>query len=226
MPAAPHETSCIERIVEDADELLRVAADGRGVPLPAAGAGHPLLVQARGDLDGRQAGGEPREYPANHRCLPFVDLEQPALDLPVSVEPHHALVAIGAATSEASGKHGGFHATQRLVDKMLEEDRTEQPSHRELDLVDMAFADGMELDAVIGELLAQPGHILCITRKPVERLADDDVDLARFHGAQQLLQTRTIAAITRQLWIQPRRDDRTAQIADQRPARRDLVCAR
>ncbi|MEG8017847.1 MULTISPECIES: hypothetical protein [unclassified Sphingomonas] len=51
----------------------------------------------------------------------------------------------------------------------------------------MAFANRVELDAVIGELLAQPGHVFCITRQPVERLADDDVDFASFRCAQQQL---------------------------------------
>ena len=76
-----------------------------------------------------------------------------------------------------------------------------RPDHRELDLVNMAFAHGMERDAVIGELLARPGHVLCITREPVECLASDHVDLACFHCAQKVLQPQAVAAIARQFGI-------------------------
>nr|WP_244501682.1 hypothetical protein [Sphingomonas gellani] len=80
---------------------------------------------------------------------------------------------------------------------MLEEDRAEQAGNRELDLVDMAFAHRVQLDAVVGELLAQPCDILGIAREPVERLAYDDVDLPCFHRAQQLPQAGAVTAIAR-----------------------------
>lgn len=78
---------------------------------------------------------------------------------------------------------------------MLEKDRAEQARHGELDLVDMPLADRVQLDPVIGELLAQPGDVLGVAGKAVERLADDDVDLAVLDRAQQLLQARPVAAI-------------------------------
>jgi hypothetical protein len=107
---------------------------------------------------------------------------------------------------------------------MLEEDRAEQPGNRELDLVDMAFAYRVQLDAVERELLAQPCDILGITREPVERLAHDNVNLARLDRAQQSPQAGPVAAIARKFRIEPRR--RAAEIADQRCAGSDLVGAR
>lgn len=51
---------------------------------------------------------------------------------------------------------------------MFEKDRAQQARDSELDLVDQAFADRMQLDAVIGQFLAQLGHVLCVTCQPVE----------------------------------------------------------
>ena len=60
----------------------------------------------------------------------------------------------------------------------------------------MTFAHRVELDAVIGELLARSGHVFWVTREPVERFAADDVNFARFHRAQQQLQSWAIVAIS------------------------------
>ncbi|KQM96345.1 hypothetical protein ASE77_18805 [Sphingomonas sp. Leaf226] len=143
MPAAPHQPTRVERVIEDADQLGRVTADRRGVPLPATRAGNPFLVQAGGDLNGGQPCGKPREDTADHRRLSFLDLQEPALDLALSIEPDHALVAVGSPSGEPPREYGGLHAAQRLVDQMLEEDRAEQAGDRKFDLVDMAFAHCM-----------------------------------------------------------------------------------
>lgn len=90
----------------------------------------------------------------------------------------------------------------------------------------MCLADRVQLDAVIGELLAQPGDILGVAGKAVERLADDDVDLAALDRAQQLLETRPVVTVARQLRIEPGVHHLAAQVRDQRPARGDLVGAR
>ncbi|KQM96346.1 hypothetical protein ASE77_18810 [Sphingomonas sp. Leaf226] len=79
---------------------------------------------------------------------------------------------------------------------------------------------------MVGELLAQPGHVLGIARQPVERLAYNDVDLARFHRAQQLPEPGTVAPVPRQFRVKPRRYHGAAKIADQRRAGRDLISAR
>lgn len=80
----------------------------------------------------------------------------------------------------------------------------------------MTFADGVELDAVIGELLAQPGDIFGVTGEAVERLADDDVDFAILDRAQQPPQAWSVPAVARQLRVEPCSDHGAAETSHQR----------
>ncbi|MCT8004038.1 hypothetical protein NZL82_19420 [Sphingomonas sanguinis] len=164
----PDKPSRVEGVVEDADQLLWVAPDGRGIPQPATRSWNTLIIQAGGDLDARQAASEPLVNLANHVCLCLVDREQPTDEFAFRIELDDTLVAISAAPGETPCQDRRFHAAQSLVDKVFEEDRAHQACNGELDLVDLAFADRMQLDAVIGQLLAQPGHVLRVTRQPVE----------------------------------------------------------
>nr|WP_244501483.1 hypothetical protein [Sphingomonas gellani] len=129
---------------------------------------------------------------------------------------NNSLVAVGASAGEASGENRRFHASQRLVDEVLEEDGPEQARDRELDLVDVTLADRVQLDAVVGQFLAQPGHVLGITRETVQGLAGDKVDFAVLNRPQQLFEAGTVSAIARQFGVKPRRRHRAAEIADQR----------
>lgn len=101
---------------------------------------------------------------------------------------------------------------------MLQEDCPEKPRDRELDLVDVILAHRVQLDAVIGQLLAQPGHVFRITRETVQGLADDKVNFAVLNRAQQLFETGAVSAIAK-----PCRHHRAAEIVDQRRTRGDLV---
>ena len=77
-------------------------------------------------MDRRHSAGEPCEDPPDDLGLRFVDFEQFALHLLVRVKSDDVLVTIGPPSSEAFGQHGGLHAAQRLVDEMLQKDRTKQ----------------------------------------------------------------------------------------------------
>lgn len=135
--------------------------------MAAAWTGHAVGIEPSRNLDGRGAGPELGEDALDDGGLCLVDLEQAADDLATLIETDDPFVAVGAATGATPRKHRRFHAAQRLVDEVLEEDRAEQPDDGELDLVDMALAHGMQLHPVISELLAQPRHVLGIARKPV-----------------------------------------------------------
>nr|WP_309690696.1 hypothetical protein [Sphingomonas sp. SORGH_AS_0870] len=146
----PDKPSRVEGVVKDADQLFVVAPDGRGIPLPATRCWNTLSIQAGGDIDGRQAASEPSINLANHVCLCLVDREQPTDEFAFLIELDDALVAISASTRETPCQDRRLHAAQGLVDKVFEEDRAHQARDGELDLIDPAFADRMQLHAVIG----------------------------------------------------------------------------
>ncbi|MFS0772927.1 hypothetical protein ABC319_12145 [Sphingomonas sp. 1P08PE] len=226
LASSPDQPADIERIVEDTRRLFRVAADRRGVPLAATRAGDAIGVEAGGDLDGRSARGELGEDAPDDVGLTRVDLEEPADGLASYVQPHDALIAIGASACEPPGQHRRFHAAHRLVDQVLQEDCPQQPGDGELDLVDMALRHRVECYPVVHQLLAEERDVLGVARQPVECLAHDDVDHPGLDIAEQLLQPRPVAAIARLFWVVIGRDDRTAQIVDQLHACRGLVTAR
>ena len=58
LAASPHQSTDIERVVENAGRLLRGAANGRGVPLAAARTGYVFGVEAGSSLDRGCASGK------------------------------------------------------------------------------------------------------------------------------------------------------------------------
>ncbi|MEA1015342.1 hypothetical protein SH593_12340 [Sphingosinicella sp. LY1275] len=51
LPALPYKLAAVERIIEDADELLGVASNSGSIPLAPAGAGYPFLIELLSDRD-------------------------------------------------------------------------------------------------------------------------------------------------------------------------------
>ncbi|MEG3174534.1 hypothetical protein U1708_20245 [Sphingomonas sp. ZB1N12] len=98
MPASPYQPANIKRVVENAGRLFRVAADRRGIPLPAARTGHAVGIQPGRNLDGRGAGRELGKDALDDGGLCLVDLEQTANALAAVIEADDPLVAIGATT--------------------------------------------------------------------------------------------------------------------------------
>nr|WP_238995269.1 hypothetical protein [Sphingomonas solaris] len=108
---------------------------------------------------------------------------------------------------------------------MLQKDCSEQPGHGELDLVDVALGNGVELHPVVGKLLAQPGHIFRISSQAIQRLADDDVHPPAGDIVEQALQTGAVAAVAGHLGVKVSGDHGTAEIDYERHARRRLIGA-
>ncbi|MES3154877.1 hypothetical protein O6Y00_20995 [Sphingomonas faeni] len=48
---------------------------------------------------------------------------------------------------------------------------------------------------MIHQLFAQKRHVFCVAGQPVERFADNEIDGTGFDVAQQLHQSRSVAAI-------------------------------
>ncbi|MES3085141.1 hypothetical protein O6X71_20360 [Sphingomonas faeni] len=226
MPASPYQPANIKRVVENAGRLFRVAADRRGIPLPATWARHAVGIQLGRYLDGRSAGRELGEYALDDGGLRLVDLEQATNTLTAVIKADDPPVAVGATTGAPPRKHCRLHAAQGLVDEVFEEDRSQQPGNRELDLVDMALAHGVQLHTVVGQLFAEPRDILRIARKPVERFADDQVDCSRLDVRQQFPQARPITAIAGLFGVMIRRHHGAANIGDELHARFGLINTR
>ncbi|MCK8458693.1 hypothetical protein O6U13_18710 [Sphingomonas faeni] len=194
--------------------------------MPAARTGHAVGIQPGRNLDGRRSGRELGKDPLDDCGLCLVDLQQAANALTAVIEADDPPVAVGATTGAPPRKHCRLHAAQGLVDEVLEEDRAQQPGNRELDLVDMALAYGVQLHTVVGQLLAEPRDILRIARKPVERFADDQVDCSRLDVRQQFPQAGPITAIAGLLGVVIGRHHRAANIGDKLHARFCLINTR
>ena len=212
--------------MQDADELLRVAADGGCVPLAPARAWHEVLVEAGRDLDSRPACGELRVDPAHHPGLALVHLEDAPHDLAPAVDAVDAAVAVRLPARDAPGEHRRLHAPERFLLEVREEHGAQQARHRELDLVDLALGGGDEAHPVEPELLADPADVLAVPRDAVQRLADDHVDAALPDVPEQAHEARSVPSVAGDLRVCVGADDGSAEPRDERLARRRLVGAR
>nr|WP_307083207.1 hypothetical protein [Sphingomonas faeni] len=196
MPTPPYQSALIERVVENADELFRVAADGGCIPLATSRSRYAFFIEARRDLDRGQAGGKPGEDPAYDLRRFLINFQDARDHLALGIEFGGTFVPVGTPSGKPTSKHGCLHAADSLVDQMFEKDRTEQACDCELDLVDMTLGYRMQLDAVVREYLANPRDILGIACEAIKAFADDDVDDTGLCGLNDLRQSRAVPPVT------------------------------
>ena len=78
----------------------------------------------------------------------------------------------------------------RLGREVLEEERVHRALEADMQLVDLAFGEGHQRDAGEIEALVERRHVLLVAAQPVERLGDDQVELAGARILDQLLIAR------------------------------------
>nr|WP_263854100.1 hypothetical protein [Sphingomonas parva] len=226
LPPLPYELAAVERVVEDADQLLRIAPNRRRIPGAAARAWDSFLVQPLGDCDRREAGGKFVEDAPHDLRLLVLDLETAADGLTPRIDPHDLSIAVRAAAGEPTRDHGGLHAPESFELQVCEKHRPEQAGDSELHVVDFILGDCEEPDPIIAQLLAEPGDVLAVTCETIEGLRDDDVDLAVSNIGQQGTETRSVALVAGDLAIEVGSDHLPAEVIDQRHAGGGLVGAR
>ncbi|QCB42553.1 hypothetical protein E5673_10195 [Sphingomonas sp. PAMC26645] len=139
MPTSPDQSAFIKRVVENADELFRVAADGGCIPLATSRSRYAFFIEACRDLDRRQAGGKPGKDPAYDLSRLLIDFQYARDHFALGIEFGGTFVPVGTPSGEPTSKHGRLHAADSFVDQVFEKDRTKQARNRELDLVDMTL---------------------------------------------------------------------------------------
>jgi len=70
--------------------------------------------------------------------------------------------------------------------QVLKENGTHEAPEPYLNRVGDAVVDGLQTDPVVGQAFEDPGEILLISRDPIERLDDHDVEAARLRIGQQI----------------------------------------
>jgi hypothetical protein len=77
-----------------------------------------------------------------------------------------------------------------LLTQVAEEHGSEETSDCQLDVIDMVFGDGPELNPVELKLLAEPCDILWIAADAIQGFRHDNVDLSIADVTQQAAQAR------------------------------------
>jgi hypothetical protein len=220
--AIPFDGAAIESVVQDSGAAIELARDRRVRPQAPARSSHPFAIQVSRDRLGTLPGGKLPEDPPNDACLVGIDQPRAA---PVAV-PNGSLVAIGDSGRDASLQDTPELAALRLFAEVLQRHLRHHAHDRDMDVRDLAERGRVEADPLECELILKVGRIGQTTAKPVDRLADDDVESMLGGVGDQLLEARPEAAgaADRRVFVSP--DNRPALRFGITPADLDLVLER
>lgn len=117
----------------------------------------------------------------------LVDRPVPADRLAIAVELLDYIIAIGVASTGFAGLDSATLATASLVGEILEEQRIHRALQSDMQMRHLAFGQCEDLHVRIGHAFEETGNVLLITREPVHRLSEDQVEAsARGVGDQCL----------------------------------------
>ncbi|KHJ53849.1 hypothetical protein LA66_14700 [Aureimonas altamirensis] len=186
----PDQLSDIKLVVEDADAALRIAVDRGRPPFAALRAGDTLAVQSHRDRARGLAGEIVREDATDHGRFRFVDLPFAPDRLAVRVELLDHVVAEAQAAPRLAVLDAPAQAAASLVGEVLEIERAHRPLEADMQFADLAFRQGDDGDAGKAHALVEAGDVLLITRQPVERFREDNIEPALEAVCDKLLNAR------------------------------------
>ncbi|HXH52578.1 MAG TPA: hypothetical protein VNH53_03990 [Sphingomicrobium sp.] len=187
------EHSPVEVVLQDAVAAHAVAVDRRRRPSAPGRAGDSFRVEARGDLARAAAVDELGEDPADDRRLLLVDLAKAVNWLTALVEAGDAAIAVGAPAGHEAGEDATGLAAPGLVGQVLAKQRRHGALEADVQLADVALAQGHQPRAGKGDPLEDRGDVLLVAAQPVDRFRQDDVGAAADDRLEQRVKPRPVA---------------------------------
>ena len=187
--AVPHQAADIQLVAQDAGAARGMATDGGVTPGASLGAGEGFGIQCLGDGDGRMALGEHPEDAGDGLGLALVDGPVAAHRFAMRVGLPQRFIAIAQPAGRFTAHDPAPEAAMRLVGEVLQEQRVHRALEADMQLGNLAFRQGHQLDAGEFEPLVQPGDIFLVARQPVQRLRQHDVEAAFACSRQHCLVT-------------------------------------
>ena len=131
--------------------------------------------------------GEHPEDAGDDLGLALVDGPVAAHRFAMRVGLPQGFIAIAQPASRFTGRDPAAEAAMRLGGEVLQEQRVHRALEADMQLGNLAFRQGHQLDAGEFEPLVQAGDIFLVARQPVQRLREHDVEAAFARRRQQRL---------------------------------------
>jgi hypothetical protein len=176
----PDPAADVEFVVQNASAALVIAGDGREAPSPASipRTGDALGIQGSCDGARAQAIGVTLEDPDDRHGFLGHDVEVTSRKLAVRLELAQGPVAIAAPTGRLAAAHATFKSAMCLMCEVLQEEGRHGTAEADVHLVDFALGLGHDRHIEEAHALVQGRDMLLVARQPIERLRDNDVELA------------------------------------------------
>lgn len=189
--AVPDQSADIELVIHNSRAALHVAADGGVVPEFALGAADLLVIERLGDGPRADAGGKFPKDAADDICLIWVDLAVASDRFAVRVEFLDHAVAVAKTTARFAIFDAAAHAAMGLGREILEEQGVHRTLKADMQFADLALSQRHDGNASKLEMLEQCRNVGLVTRDAIQRLRQNNVELARLCILKKRLDTRS-----------------------------------
>ncbi len=187
--AVPYQNARIKLVVDDAGAARDMAPDAGVAPCPAKRAGNAIAIQIDGDSLGAFAGCELAEDAADNFRFLGDDLAVAPDRLAVTAELLHDAIAVAKPTARLAFLHPAPKTAMRLGGKVFEEQCVHRPLEADMKLGDFALSQGDDGDTCKFQMLVEGRHVCLIAADTVQRLGQEDVELAVLRIPHQPLDT-------------------------------------
>lgn len=223
----PDQEADVGLVVEDPGSAFPVARDSGWTPGPGIfavrRAADALRSQRGGERAGRQSGGIALKDAPNRGGLVLDDLAFPSGHRAVGAKCSHRAIAIADAARRLPVTDAAFQTAMCLLGELLEKEGRHRAAEADVHLVDLALGLGHDRHIEEAHALVQGCDMLLIARQPVERLCDNDVELAVHRGLLHRLDARPQVRGATHGLIGEDFHHAPAAIGAKRPAHADLV---
>jgi hypothetical protein len=165
--SVPDQTPDVELVVQDSSSSFRVPMNRAGTPRSSEWSWNFVPIQPPGNRFRCDSSHELPEDPFNNRGFHWFDFSLTSRDRPAAQRLHNAV-----AITESAGRLATFHApaqaSMRLVRKVLQEQRVHRSLEPDVQVRDVAFGEGDDVDAGEGEALEETGGVFLVAAEAVQ----------------------------------------------------------
>lgn len=168
-----------------------MTANAGVAPCTAKRAGNAFPVQVNGNRLRAFAGSEFLEDAADDFCFFRHDFPVAPDRFAIGIQLLQNLVTIAESAACLALLHPAPKATMGLHGEVFQKQRIHRAFQTDMKLGDFTLGQGHDGDACKLQMLVERGNVSLITADPVQRLGQQDIELAMLRIAHQPLDTRT-----------------------------------